>query len=385
MTPGADRPPRRVVLALAGWVAAVGVLTLLPVDARQDRAGGATDGGVHTIDALANVVLFVPGGVLGAASTGARAGVVVAGAGLSAAIEGTQTVVPGRRPHVVDFAANTAGTLFGMLLWMAWARLGRRGGDLAAQLERASWGLFVAGHLAAVVLWSPSPAFPDGTWSAEIASERRLGLPAGTARARFTATDAGDEPTVLADSTDRGRELVRLYRAGDALVLRSRVLARDLDFLQRSLRVEGSPGRDASGYTGETSGVLTLRPGETRVRTTSPNGRTSVARWSLDDLWALVVPAGRMGGATKIALQWLFAISAVAPVFVFAAVGGSGVGGLAARVLGTGAVVVGLPLLFGQPLFDLRLHLGTGLGAGVGAALGWWWRSRPILSAEAQG
>lgn len=132
---------RLLTWTFAAYLAAVLVVTLWPSPQSTAAPGWAT----ATLDALrglgipmtlpvleasANVVMFLPFGALGlpllrgtmARRRGTAPGawravglVTLAGAALSAAIELTQNVLPGRVPTVQDVVLNTGGALLGAL------------------------------------------------------------------------------------------------------------------------------------------------------------------------------------------------------------------------------------------------------------------------------
>lgn len=132
---------RLLTWTFAAYLAAVLVVTLWPSPQSTAAPGWAT----ATLDALrglgipmtlpvleasANVVMFLPFGALGlpllrgtmARRRGTAPGawravglVTLAGAVLSAAIELTQNVLPGRVPTVQDVVLNTGGALLGAL------------------------------------------------------------------------------------------------------------------------------------------------------------------------------------------------------------------------------------------------------------------------------
>ena len=146
-TPAAGAPRtslcrvRLLTWTSAAYLAAVGVVTLWPSPQSTAAPGWAT----ATLDALqalgvpmtlavleasANVVMFLPFGVLGlpllrgrvALRGGRPPGVLravrlvtLAAAALSTAIELTQNLLPGRVPTVQDVVLNTAGALLGAL------------------------------------------------------------------------------------------------------------------------------------------------------------------------------------------------------------------------------------------------------------------------------
>ncbi|MGY1858139.1 VanZ family protein [Modestobacter sp. SYSU DS0290] len=91
-------------------------------------------GTVHRapVEAVANVLLFLPVGVLATLVLARRSRLLplLLGAGLSGALELAQSALPGRVPDPVDLAANTAGTALGVglaaLVLTRRARAGRR-------------------------------------------------------------------------------------------------------------------------------------------------------------------------------------------------------------------------------------------------------------------
>lgn len=133
---------RLLTWTFAAYLAAVLVVTLWPSPQSTDAPGWATATlgflqGVGlpitlpVLEASANVVMFGPFGVLGvpllrgavARRRGSVPGVwlavalvTLAGAVLSAAIELTQNLLPGRVPTVQDVVLNTLGALLGGLV-----------------------------------------------------------------------------------------------------------------------------------------------------------------------------------------------------------------------------------------------------------------------------
>ncbi len=86
-----------------------------------------------TAEVVANVVMFVPLGLLLASSARVRHPwlAVAVGTVLSAAIETTQIALPGRYPTVQDVAANSAGAAIGAAVVVgvrAWRGRSRRRG-----------------------------------------------------------------------------------------------------------------------------------------------------------------------------------------------------------------------------------------------------------------
>ena len=129
--PPAPRRTGALVLATVAVLLAVGCTTLGPAgfvaDARRtvmaavEALTGAEPGAVHRsqVEAGANVLLYLPVGLLGVLVL--RRPVLALGLGLAASvsIELAQTVLPGRVPDLVDVAANAAGTAVGVALGAA--------------------------------------------------------------------------------------------------------------------------------------------------------------------------------------------------------------------------------------------------------------------------
>lgn len=133
---------RLLTWTFAAYLAAVLVVTLWPSPQSTDAPGWATATldflqslgipiTLPVLEALANVVMFGPFGVLGVpllrGATARRRGaplgvwhaaavVTLAGCALSVAIELTQNLLPGRVPTVQDVVLNTAGALLGAAL-----------------------------------------------------------------------------------------------------------------------------------------------------------------------------------------------------------------------------------------------------------------------------
>lgn len=132
------RGRRGTWLLLAGWALVVVRLTLWPAPAPDDtfdvvRAviGWLSDHGLPVtyagVEAVANVLMFVPFGVLAGLLLTRRWSVVLVAAGLSTAIEVSQRLfLPTRVPTVQDVVLNTAGAALGLLGLLWWSR--RAGG-----------------------------------------------------------------------------------------------------------------------------------------------------------------------------------------------------------------------------------------------------------------
>ena len=125
-----DRRARRlIVCAAALYLLGVARMTLWPdfaspdeLDALRSLVAWLTGHGVPVtydgVEAAANVVMFVPFGVLGGllVSRRHRATVVAAGCAVSAAIETSQLLfLPTRVATVQDVVLNTAGAAVGLL------------------------------------------------------------------------------------------------------------------------------------------------------------------------------------------------------------------------------------------------------------------------------
>ena len=148
--PDADDPgpssasrPGVLVLAAVAVLLAVGGITLGPAefvaDGRRavmalvmtvaEALAAPLPGTVHRaqVEAVANVLLFVPVGALAALVLRSNAVLPVAfGAMTSVLIELAQVALPGRVSDPVDVVANTAGTLVGVALTSAFRALSRR-------------------------------------------------------------------------------------------------------------------------------------------------------------------------------------------------------------------------------------------------------------------
>ncbi|PVU83411.1 VanZ family protein [Cellulomonas sp. WB94] len=125
-----DRRARRVVVCAAVlYLLGVARMTLWPdfaspdqLDALRSLTAWLTGHGVPVtyegLEATANVVMFVPFGVLGGllVSHRHRGAVVAAGCAVSAAIETSQLMfLPTRVPTIQDVVLNTAGAAVGLL------------------------------------------------------------------------------------------------------------------------------------------------------------------------------------------------------------------------------------------------------------------------------
>jgi VanZ like family len=117
-----DRPGSRLLPALA-VVAALPVLALtLAPTGRSTSTRGCTVQfawpGAGSVELLANVALLLPVAVLAALATRRPWAVLLAGCGVSAALEAVQASVPaiGRACDTNDWAMNSLGVLAGVLV-----------------------------------------------------------------------------------------------------------------------------------------------------------------------------------------------------------------------------------------------------------------------------
>ncbi|WP_309133860.1 VanZ family protein [Cellulomonas sp.] len=153
-SPAPSAPPRRaVVLALVVYLAAVAAVTLTPGRSHDGSLGVVrtvlawlAERGVplsfEVVEAVANVVMFVPFGVLVGLLVGPRRwwAVVLPALGTTVTIETVQRVLPDRYPTVQDVVMNTLGAAVGLAALAWWlARVGRaRPGPASADPGRAA-------------------------------------------------------------------------------------------------------------------------------------------------------------------------------------------------------------------------------------------------------
>ena len=399
MTDPDDRPPpsRRPgpawrPAALVAWAAALAALTLAPLPALEGVEDVSTYclvcGGRGASDAILNVVLFLPLGLLARGRSLAR--MVALGALLSAGIEGVQLLLPGRYPTLGDVVWNASGAGLGQLLrrharaWLtppAWA-----GSAAAAAL---GLGLLAGG-------WLLGPSWPRerywGQWTAELGSmpqyrgtllEASLG-PLDVPPGRFP--DGGDPRSILSGPFElRGlvvkgppppslspivsiydgvqREVVLLGADGEDLVWRERTRAAVARLDQPDLRL---PGALAGVRVGDTVRLAVSRDGGERCLAAGERlrcglGFTPGRTWSLllwldaaperawrvlDALW-LALLLGPTGFLTRRGRRW-----------GDVALAGAGL-----------ALAVGVTRLVAPPPLEL-------LGALAGLGAGAWLRAR---------
>jgi len=100
---------------LAVWLVAALALTLFPF-APWSAEPQATDWGGSPFDMWANVLFFVPMGVLASYAGWRKRRIVLAAALLTLCIETAQMWLPQRTPSFLDLIANTGGAAIGALL-----------------------------------------------------------------------------------------------------------------------------------------------------------------------------------------------------------------------------------------------------------------------------
>ncbi|HET9134079.1 MAG TPA: VanZ family protein [Gemmatimonadales bacterium] len=195
MHPTSRQTGRRLGLLLLGYLAAlVAVVVLAPFRFAWPTASRfvVVAGEAWWLDAILNVVLFVPLGFVGARAVdrrGVRWVVVVGLLVFSATLETLQLLLPGRYSTWSDIVANTTGALVGVAL----ARLvARRVGDDRVLVPNLLLDLPLTG-----LLWLLVPAlWLDGLGAAGNPARLRLLLPvavAGGLAAAAVATSAAGE------------------------------------------------------------------------------------------------------------------------------------------------------------------------------------------------
>lgn len=386
-------PPGRARLLLFLSVAAIALLTLVPVPGGRGSPGLCIFCGDRgASDFTSNVILFAPLGLALALRGNSLWRAALIGASFSLGIELAQVgLISGRDSSLGDLIANSLGTLVG---WSAGFRRGwwlRRDGDLRRCLAVTSATLVAL--LGGLALFTP--ALPDSTYflqwtmrfrgmsvyEGEVLSTRigPLELPG---RGRIEESDsvqkmllsqpieftarAGPPPRRLAPIVslidERRREIMLLGATGEDLVYRHRVLANELRFDRASIRVAGvfegiRPGDpfrltwrgDAGGYcldVGEKSECgrgFTVGDTWTLARSLNvePGTRTVLnSIW----LWMLFLPAGFLAARPRtvgVAAAIVVVVLSVAPILLGfavtpvyqmgAALGGLVIGWLLAR------------------------------------------------------
>jgi len=154
------------------WAIAVAFLTLQPGGMRLEEIGAISSfclscGSRGTADAVLNVVLFIP---LGIVLSGGRRGIgfaLLVGGLTSLGIEVSQLFMPGRHTSAADLLWNTAGTGAGTVLYLAAHRhvRGRSVGGVVPWAMAAGSTLLVAG-----IFSVPAPTHVDywGQWMPDL-------------------------------------------------------------------------------------------------------------------------------------------------------------------------------------------------------------------------
>lgn len=204
-------PPAALVrLLTAAWIALVGWATLSPAPSTGDWTGEAP-----LADALRNLLLFAPLGLLLTASGRSWHLASVLAALLSAVVELLQVWIPGRFPDGWDLAANVLGGALGAILLRA-----LRPGCLRAE-TRSAWIALAAGFGVAGALLLPAlllrPAPPDALYYTEWAPtlERYEIFPGRVLDVRIGGDEVG-----RSGPSARSRALRRQIREDAPLYLR---------------------------------------------------------------------------------------------------------------------------------------------------------------------
>lgn len=212
-TPQRD-PGLRSTPATARWVTGASVVAIALATLRPSAAGPELThfclacSSYAGVDAVLNLLLFVPLGV-GLALFGVRApAAIVLVFAYSAAIEALQFVaIAGRHASGVDVVSNTLGGALGLLLGRWLPALVRPDPALAGRLAAGWLGLWLGVQL--LVAYSLTPVFPNPPYYGQIdrpASESRAAFPGEVLRAGLA-----DEPLsrgLLANAA-RLKELLR--------------------------------------------------------------------------------------------------------------------------------------------------------------------------------
>jgi hypothetical protein len=290
-------------------------------------------------DALLNVVLFVPLGMVAAMG---GAGVAVAAGGLlSMAVEAAQSLIPGRHPSPGDILFNTLGAAVGFGLLAArrwWLTPGRRGGNRLALLWALAvgGGVFLTGWLLAPVApeppysvsWRPSlremPVYPGRVLSAWLGPESlgpwtHPGTPqlrdflgsSGPVRAWVILGDPPDRLSPLVTIHDpQGDEILLLGIDGEDLVVRRQVRANRWRMDVPELRARDALAGRAVGDTVFLSAVQALSGQCFGVDQDNFCGIGATAA----DGWRLLYLGAARGRVAIEVLGWLWLAGLVLPI-----------------------------------------------------------------------
>ncbi len=162
---------RGAAAAAAGFTALVLLATLLPGEAHPPNPGSPARLLPEDFlsDAVRNLLLFLPLGLLLRRAGRSAAGAVASGAALSAFVEGVQILVPFRHPSVLDLLCNTAGAGLGAWLSPRLSHFLDPEPPRAAAFARR-WSTAVALFLAAQGPLA-APALPPLPWFAGLRPE----------------------------------------------------------------------------------------------------------------------------------------------------------------------------------------------------------------------
>jgi VanZ like protein len=410
-----DRSKRRgLIVTLVGF-ALICALTLYPTSGHPDTPILCiTCGDFSLVDAVLNIVLFVPLGV-GLAMLGLRAGSsTLIGCVLSVAIESLQFfVIPGRDSTLRDVLTNTLGALVGALLVRHADAFVRPTTRQARVLATGAVLLWVGAHIAGDWLIQPSFAARRVLWGPPIDTElhesfagkilggsinnRNFPLARDTlgfnevamAQGRQAHLDIKSQVLAPPDKTSRIAPIlllvdppadiqVLLGQRGTTLLLTIRSRAADVRLrpLEFELDHVFPGGAGSIGVAGRSLALeASYQPGSVAMSASS-NGqsRTRVTRVGPALVWAMVLPFELpLGERTSLlAVLWLiltlfpigFLISrAVIPMSSAQRV----IGPAAVAVLLPGIVLVVLPATFGVAYGSLWEWMGaiTGLLTGM--------------------
>lgn len=295
----------RRLLAGALWLAGVAVLTLRGGEVEPERLADLARlcvvcGTRGTADAILNVALFLPLGVVLGGIGRAAVVAVVAGAAVAGGIELLQTLLPGRHPSLADVVLNATGAGLGTLVYALAATRVRSDAESAPGRRGRLWGGAVgACFLAAGVLLTPHAPDDDywGQWMPDLGwmpqydgvvlSAELNGRPMPSRRLdrerphrRLLEGDwelegrivVGPPPEavspILSVYDGRQREALLVGAHRDALVFREWTIGKRLRFDAPDVRVPGAfaplqPGDTTSIGAGRAAGTTCLWLGET--------------------------------------------------------------------------------------------------------------------------
>lgn len=373
------------------WLLALGALTLGSGDMRAEQLSEVRSlclicGSRGAADAILNVALFAPLGVVLGGRSRSFLSAVAVGLAISIAIEVTQTVLPGRHASLADILWNSFGAGLGTVLHSTVAK--RLDGRL--RLGAMPWGatLFV-GFLAAGILMIPYPTEDDywGQWTPDLGSmppydgevltaalsERPL--PSG--RIDHPGPDrellAGDweltgrivvgEPPgtvspILSIYDGHQREMILLGGHRDDLVFRENMVGTHLRFDAPDIRIPGafgslSPGDTTRIAAERSEGLTCLRLGSIeRCGVGVTAGRT----------WGLLLYLEGPGEPFRVLVDLLWPATLFFPIGFF---GGSRADRAGSTVLGMAGLVLAIlltPLVAGS-WYELAACL-TGVALG---------------------